>query len=188
MLSLVQDYGTEEPVAFSGGQIRVISESKEGDRVAKLIKKNREQEDQNANVFVATISASGIKEVWDCSNAISAKEPTATVMILAVSGRSLFVATILTPETRDLCTDWLDASIKGANFPGVTTKSYCSLIGVGMDLIEVYELSYADLTNEYDPEKIIDQVRTNSFSFLRIKGLYTDPPEEKEYTFDDLDM
>lgn len=170
-----------------------VGESKEGDRVTKLIRKNREQEDQTpgtgvSNVLVATITAGNITEVWDCANVVSSKEPTATVMLLAVSGRSLFIATVLTPESKDLCADWLDASIKGAHFQGVHSKSYCSLIGVGMDLIEVYELSYADVSNEHDPEKIIDQVRTNSFCFLRLKGLYIDPPEEKEYTFDDLDM
>lgn len=207
-LTLVRDYLPDEEVVVVDGQVVVLpsppprsvfttphssssttkdASSKEGTKICNLIKANKLQNDPNAGVFVTSITAHSITEVLKCAETVAKAYPETAVMLLATTPveRAMFVATI-TPSSALrqylLLGDWLEESTKSACVSGVKVGD--SHVGGG---ITIREISYVDASRECDPEKLVDQVRSNSFSFLRRKGLYKDPPEEKEYTFDDID-
>ena len=206
-LTLVRDYLPAEEVVVVDGQVVVLppaplavfstphsssstphsSSSKEGLKICNLIQANKLQNDPNAGVFVTSITARSISEVLKCAETIARVYPETAVMLLTSTpvDRSMFVAAI-TPSSALrqylLLGDWLEESTKSVCVSGAKVAD--SHVGGG---ISIREISYANASREHDPEKLVDQVRSNSFSFLRRKGLYTDPPEEKEYTFDDVD-
>lgn len=166
---------------------------KEGKRICGLIKTNRDQDDPNSGVLVSTITANCLSEVLACSTFISDNQEETAVMLLATHGRTMFVATIIPvlyraflwpsphPEESE-CSGWLDDSTKSVQMAENTANK------TQKDCVTIKEISYANVSYDHDPEKLLDQVRTNAFSFLRRKGLYVDPPEEKEYNFDDLEL
>ena len=166
---------------------------KEGKRICGLIKTNRDQDDPNSGVLVSTITANCLSEVLACSTFISDNQGETAVMLLATHGRTMFIATIIPDIYQTLLwtswpeeMGWLEYSTKSVQ---VTEKNHS--VGISKtqkDCITIKEISYANISYDHDPEKLVDQVRTYAFSFLRAKGLYVDPPEEKEYNFDDLEL
>ena len=169
--------------------------SEEGKRICSAILFNRKKADPNAGVMVPEVNVKITKDLLECAEIISKYEPDATVMLLATTPieRSILIAEILpsTPvskgisrhlKNRLLLGDWLNESTKSVCVPGANVTDIKS-----SDYITIREISYSNTSRENDPEKLVDQVRTNSFCFLRKAGLYVDDSsEEKEYTFDDI--
>lgn len=173
----------------------------EGKKICKLIKTNQEQNDPNANVLIATLDwqKDGAWDLLSCAQYIMQNQPRTAVMLLMASSaqRLLYVAIVMPSldlpgphsvslELRNnlLYGNWMDESIETIRrVQGLSIK-----LSELDSFITMKELSFIGCeSKEYDPEKLIDQVRANAFSYLRSHGLYVDPPEEKEYTFDDLE-
>jgi hypothetical protein len=161
-----------------------VSPNPEGVKICNLLRSNKLQNDQNSDVLVANIKVQSSDEMLDCAKYISTNYSNASVMLLSTDSvkRKMIVCTIVPPSLKECiryC--WLNRSTKTVIVSGAAEQE------ISTENIHILEISYANVSNEYDPEKLVDQVRTNSFSFLRLKGVYVDPPEEKEFTFDDLD-
>lgn len=162
--------------------------NKEAGIISRIVKTNQSQQDPNAGVIVTLITAHSTADVMECAEIVRKSHPDVVVMLLATTPieRSMFVCAIVPTERHATLFDWLEKSIESVcitDWRGPTVR----ITETGIASIRIKEISYANLTKDYDPEKLVDQVRTNAFSFLRAKGLYFDPPEEKEYTFDDLE-
>lgn len=169
---------------------------KEGRRIASQINSNRKEKDQNSNILVAKAELKTPTEVFECAKIIAESYNDVAVMILSTTeNRSMIVAAIvpgtfiskLTPnfETTDnAISGWIEESYSGVIVPGV--KIFPLSQKNVLPLVSMVEICYTDVSNEHDPEKLVDRVLTNSFSYLRRVGLYIDPPEEQELTFDDL--
>tara|TARA_R110002073_G_C9218362_1_gene559652 strand:+ start:150 stop:581 length:432 start_codon:yes stop_codon:yes gene_type:complete len=141
--------------------------SKEAARIIKQIEVN------TLPNIVTKIKINNEKEFVTCFNKVVNKCPNTVIMLLADVKKTLYIASHVPDEFKELLNNWLDQSIqyfiKDGEFIQITPN--------------IKKITYPD-DSEQIPFKLVDEVNGTAFSILKKYNLQQDESSDEEYGLD----